>query len=129
MHDCCEMLGTVPPGEMQNVYHYADLVVVPSEFEEPFGMVAIEAMAAGIPVMAANKGGLAEFIEDGKTGIFIRQPDDPIDFSRQLFDVIGNPRLLTEIAENARKQVVKSYTWDVVARKTEYAYTTVTCPI
>ena len=122
MHNCCEMLGTVPPGEMQNIYHYADLVVVPSEFEEPFGMVAIEAMAAGVPVMAAKKGGLVEFIEDGKTGIFIRRLDDPVDFAKQLSEVFEDKQLLMEISQNARRQVVGSYVWDVVAIRTELAY-------
>ena len=122
MRDCCEILGTVPPGEMQSIYHYADLVVVPSEFEEPFGMVAIEAMAAGVPVMVANKGGLIEFIENRRTGLFIRQPDDPIDFSNQLSEILEDDRLLNEMAHNARHHVEKSFDWELVVRRTEEAY-------
>lgn len=122
MQDHCELLGIVPPDEIQNVYHHADLVVMPSEFEEPFGMVAIEAMAAGIPVMVAKKGGLVEIIEDGRTGIFIRQPDDPVDFSNQLSEAFENDRFLNEIAKNARRRVEDSFTWDIVARKTEETY-------
>ena len=122
MRDCCEILGTVSPGEMQNVYHCANLVVVPSEFEEPFGMVAIEAMAAGVPVMVAKKGGLVEFIEDRRTGIFIRQPDDPVDFSNQLSEILEDDRLLNEIAHNARHHVEKFFDWELVARRTEEVY-------
>ena len=53
----CYHAGTVDPARMHEYYQTADLAVVPSEFEEPFGMVAIEAMAAGTPVLAARRGG------------------------------------------------------------------------
>ena len=122
MQGFCELLGNVVPGEMQSVYHHADLVVMPSEFEEPFGMVAIEAMAAGVPVMVAEKGGLVEFIEDRRTGIFIRQPDDPVDFANQLFETLKDAQLLKEMAHNARRQVEKSFGWELVAKRTEEAY-------
>jgi UDP-glucose:(glucosyl)LPS alpha-1,2-glucosyltransferase len=122
MHGYCEMLGSVPPGEMQGIYHFADLAVVPSEFEEPFGMVAIEAMAAGVPVLVAKKGGLVEFIEERRTGIFIRQPDNPLDFSNQLSATLDDSQLMNEMARNARRHVEKSFTWELVARRTEEAF-------
>ena len=122
MQGFCELLGNVVPGEMQSVYHHADLVVMPSEFEEPFGMVAIEAMAAGVPVMVAKKGGLVEFIEHRRTGIFIRQPDDPVDFAIQLSETLKDDQLLKEMAHNARRQVEKSFGWELVAKRTEEAY-------
>ena len=122
MQGFCELLGNVVPGEMQSVYHHADLVVMPSEFEEPFGMVAIEAMAAGVPVMVAKKGGLVEFIEDRRTGIFIRQPDDPVDFANQLSETLNDDQLLKEMAHNARRQVEKYFGWELVAKRTEEAY-------
>ena len=123
--DACLLLGIVSPNEIQNVYHHADLVVMPSDFEEPFGMVAIEAMAAGVPVMVAKKGGLVEFIEDRKTGMFIRQPDDPLAFSDQLNEVLNNDRLLTEVPQNARQQVENCFTWEIVAKRTEEAFASV----
>lgn len=53
-------------------YLWADLVVVPSTKPEPFGLVAIEGMAAGRPVIASNHGGLVEIVVDGETGTLMR---------------------------------------------------------
>lgn len=55
----CIMAGGQPPEQMHNYYHLADLVVVPSQVEEAFCMVAVEAMAAGKSVLASQKGGFA----------------------------------------------------------------------
>ena len=60
---------------MHEYYQTADLAVVPSEFEEPFGMVAIEAMAAGAPVLATRKGGLPEIVHEGVTGFRLTMPE------------------------------------------------------
>ncbi len=57
-------------------YAWANIVVVPSTEPEPFGLVAIEAMAAGRPVIAAGHGGLKEIVEDGQTGALFK-PNDP----------------------------------------------------
>ncbi len=64
-------LGSVPPTAMPAIYKAATLVVVPSVFAEPFGMVALEAMAAGACVLVAPRGGLIEFVRDGETGAHI----------------------------------------------------------
>ncbi len=53
------MAGGQSPDQMHNFYHIADLVIVPSQVEEAFCMVAVEAMAAGKAVLASKKGGLA----------------------------------------------------------------------
>lgn len=59
------MLGFVDPAR---VYERIDALVVPSLWEEPFGMIAIEAFAHGVPVIAARRGGLPEIVEDGFSG-------------------------------------------------------------
>lgn len=61
-------------------YAWANIVVVPSTEPEPFGLVAIEAMAAGRPVIAAGHGGLKEIVDDGQTGALFK-PNDPADLA------------------------------------------------
>lgn len=57
LKDRCIMLGSIPPEKMYCYYPLADLVVIPSQFQEPFCMVAIEAMGAGKPVLVSTRGG------------------------------------------------------------------------
>jgi glycosyltransferase involved in cell wall biosynthesis len=58
-------LGSLPRGELAAKYAAADVVVFPSEWEEPFGLVPVEAMACGTPVVATGVGGSREFLRDG----------------------------------------------------------------
>ncbi|MCF3764570.1 glycosyltransferase, partial [Salmonella enterica] len=73
-----------------NFYHIADLVIVPSQVEEAFCMVAVEAMAAGKAVLASKKGGISEVVLDGITGYHLAEPmsSDSIinDINRALAD-------------------------------------------
>jgi glycosyltransferase involved in cell wall biosynthesis len=70
-HNHIKLLGRVSRKQLAILYHLADLALVPSLYE-PFGYAAIEAMAAGVPVIATGVGGLAEIIEDGKTGLLVK---------------------------------------------------------
>lgn len=72
--DRCLFLGSLPQDELPTYYSGADIVVVPSRYES-FGLVAVEAMATGTPVVASRVGGLAYTIEDGVTGVLVKQGD------------------------------------------------------
>lgn len=65
-----KMLGKIPRRQLAMLYQVADIAVVPSIYE-PFGYAAAEAMAAGVPVIASNTGGLAEIITHGETGLLV----------------------------------------------------------
>lgn len=69
------MLGWMPGPDIEPYYRSADLLVVPSRWEG-FGLVAAEAMRAGLPVIASNVGGLAEVVADGETGLLFTPGDD-----------------------------------------------------
>jgi glycosyltransferase involved in cell wall biosynthesis len=71
-------------------YSWADVVVVPSTKPEPFGLVAIEAMAAGRAVIAANHGGLSEIVVDGVTGRFV-EPGSVESLTAAILSYIKNP--------------------------------------
>lgn len=76
----------------------SDIAVVPSTEPEPFGIVAIEAMAAKKPVIAANHGGLREIIKNGITGIFFK-PNDPIDLANSIEHLVINRKLQVEMGQ------------------------------
>lgn len=118
----CRHVGVVNPADMHKIYPVSDLVVVPSRFEEPFGMVAIEAMAAGVPVLAASKGGLREFVIPGQTGFLIENTENHDLFARQMDELLNQPEALDKIRRQARRYVEQYHGWDTVARQTEEQY-------
>lgn len=118
----CYHAGTVDPTRMHEYYQVADLAVVPSEFEEPFGMVAIEAMSAGAPVLATRKGGLPEIVRDGVTGFLLDNAKDAASFARRLDELLNDPARLDVVRKAARDYVVQYHDWRVVAAQLEAAY-------
>lgn len=95
-------------------YHYsaADVCVVPSHYES-FGMVALEAMACGTPVIASKVGGLTFTVKDGHTG-FLVPNDDPRALAEKLRLLLTNERLRRRMGEQASR-LAKRYGWSVVA--------------
>jgi glycosyltransferase involved in cell wall biosynthesis len=70
------MLGIVPPVEIDACYAASDIFVLPSMFQETFGLVLLEAFSAGLPVIATRSGGIPELVEDRKNGILVAQGDE-----------------------------------------------------
>jgi UDP-glucose:(glucosyl)LPS alpha-1,2-glucosyltransferase/UDP-N-acetylglucosamine:(glucosyl)LPS alpha-1,2-N-acetylglucosaminyltransferase len=120
----CIIVGSVDPATIHEYYHLGDLVVVPSEFEEPFCMVAIEAMAAGVPVLVAKKGGLPEFIREGQTGFFINDSKDSNLFAQQIGNLLDGLPTLDPVRANARNYVEQNNRWQEVTHQLELAYST-----
>jgi glycosyltransferase involved in cell wall biosynthesis len=70
------MLGIVPPVEIDAYYAASDVFVLPSMFQETFGLVLLEAFSAGLPVIAFRSGGIPELVEDRTNGIIVAQGDE-----------------------------------------------------
>jgi L-malate glycosyltransferase len=100
----------------------ADVFVLPSR-SEAFPNGAIEAMAAGLPVVASAVGGLMELIDDGVTGMLVR-PDDPASLAHALEALIGAPAHAAELGANARDNVTRRYSFDRMVRAFEDLYLT-----
>jgi glycosyltransferase involved in cell wall biosynthesis len=98
----------------------ADVLVVPSIYE-PFGIVALEGMATGVPVVASNVGGLSEVIEHDRTGIFV-YPRSPESIAWGIERVLSDPDHAKRLAENAKEKLHKAYSWEAVAMKTVEVY-------
>jgi glycosyltransferase involved in cell wall biosynthesis len=91
-------LGFVPPGEL---FDQIDVLIVPSLWYEPLGLVTLEAFSYGIPVIAACRGGIPEVVEEGKTG-FLYEPSKPEELRWELDKFIQNPKLAADMAIRCR---------------------------
>jgi glycosyltransferase involved in cell wall biosynthesis len=110
-----EFLGLVSPEQIPSHLHEADIFVRPS-LSEGMGNSFIEAMAAGLPVIATPVGGIVDFLKDGETGVFC-QPKDPESIARAVERLLNDPALVERIKENALQVVKERYDWDLIARE------------
>ncbi|RLI37612.1 glycosyltransferase family 1 protein, partial [Candidatus Bathyarchaeota archaeon] len=120
--DRIQFRGFIPDHELINLTLSADVLVVPSTYE-PFGIVALEGMAAGVPVVASNIGGLAEIIEHDHTGVLV-YPKDPNSIAWGVNRVLSDPGYSRWLTQNAKKRIEEIYSWNVVAKKTLETYET-----
>ena len=110
--DMVTFTGAVPQSELPTYYSAADVFVLPS-YSESFGLVALEAMACGIPVVASRVGGPSTFVKDGETGYLIpwRCPEP---FAQRLEMLLANPALRDKMGEAARAKALEM-SWTGVA--------------
>ena len=107
-------LGKRSQDSLPYYYSAADAVVVPSQYES-FGLVALEAMACGKPVVASQIGGLAYLVQDGLTG-FTVPVDDPAALADRLTALLRDQDLRERMGKQAGK-VAQDYAWDKIANK------------
>lgn len=110
-----EFVGFVSQDEIPKYLHEANIFIRPS-LSEGFGSSFIEAMAAGLPVIATAVGGIVDFLRDGETGLFC-QVKNPASIAVQVRRLLENENLKNVIVENAKKMVKEKYDWDLVVRE------------
>jgi glycosyltransferase involved in cell wall biosynthesis len=113
------LLGLVSAGEMPAVYAAADALVVPSVWNEPFPLVALEALAAGLPVIASNIGGLPEQV--GPENGLLVPPGDETSLQTALQQLAEAPMLRKELGHNGHQRVAPM-SWDMAAQELESVY-------
>ena len=96
-------------------------VVVVCPMKEGFGMVALEAMACGKPVIASAVGGIYSLVKDGETGLLV-PPKDPDSIAERIISLLRDTEMAERLGRDARDAVEKKFTMDIVAEKTEAAY-------
>ena len=113
---------------------HASVFVCPSIYE-PFGMINVEAMACGAPVVASAVGGIPEIVDDGQTGFLVPfkpsgdafgTPADPEGFSaaiaQRVNQLLASPALAREFGAAGRQRALAEFTWKAVAKKTVEVY-------
>lgn len=112
-------IGNVTQDELARLYNIADIDLVPSR-REPFGLVAVEAMACGTPVVASNQGGLPDFVNN-EVGALVN-PEDPDDLARGIIDTLhralANPAWREDVAAYASE----NYSQAAIIRELDELY-------
>lgn len=113
--DYCRVVGRVPLAEVRDHMAAADLFCFPTRIE-PFGIVVLEAMATGLPVIVPRSGAFPDFVHHGRNG-FLHEPLDVASLTETLLVALSPATDLSAIGERARAAVVPGYTWPAVARR------------
>jgi D-inositol-3-phosphate glycosyltransferase len=114
LSDLVTFLGKRSQDSLPYYYSAAEAVVVPSQYES-FGMVALEAMACGTPVVASQIGGLAYLVQDGVTGYTV-PVDEPMELANRLSLLLQDQGLRDRMGRQA-VQLAQNYAWDKIASK------------
>ncbi|MBI1755215.1 glycosyltransferase family 4 protein [Candidatus Azambacteria bacterium] len=122
-------LGQITHAQMPKYLHISDMFIRPS-LSEGMGNSFVEAMAASVPVIATQEGGIADFLFDPDknpdkepTGLAVR-PRSPEDIARQTERYLKDTVLAARIVANAKKLVFEKYDWDFIARKMKIIFNT-----
>jgi glycosyltransferase involved in cell wall biosynthesis len=113
-------LGHMDQEQLPALYSHAYVFVGPSR-QEPFGLVFVEALACGLPVISVDRGGVPEIVENGKTGILC--PDNSVDaIAEALERILADRRLRDAMAQLARESVVNRFSGERIAAELVETY-------
>jgi glycogen(starch) synthase len=112
--------GFIPDDDRDRLFRVADVAAFPSLYE-PFGIVALEAMAARVPVVASSVGGLADVVENDRTGLTV-YPDSVDSLVWGITQTLDHPDWAAARIENAYRVVRERYNWDAIAAATIDVY-------
>ncbi|MGW5110770.1 glycosyltransferase family 4 protein [Nocardia sp. NPDC004123] len=113
-------VGKLDHTDLLGWLHSADAIVLPSRYE-PFGIVALEAAAAGTPLVTSTAGGLGDLVTDGVTGASF-EPADVNGVADAVISVLDDPTAAQDRAWSARERLTADFAWDVVAQETALVY-------
>jgi glycogen(starch) synthase len=118
--DQIHFTGWLPTWAVEAWYRLADIQVIPSRYE-PFGMVVLEGMLHGLPIVATNVGGPAAILEDGRTALLI-PPFDPEALARALLRLLKEPDLRWRLGVQAAEEVRRNWLWTQAAERMMAVY-------
>ncbi|WP_156763651.1 glycosyltransferase, partial [Mycobacterium scrofulaceum] len=118
--DRVRLLGAVTRHEMPALLRSADVVAC-TPWYEPFGIVPLEAMACGVPVVATAVGGIRDTVVDDVTGRLV-PPRDPVSLGDAIAALLGDHARRVALGAAGRERARSRYTWDRVAADTERIY-------
>jgi glycogen(starch) synthase len=118
--DIVQLAGYVPYDELRHLVGQATCVVIPSLYE-PFGIVALEGMAAGAATVAARTGGLAEILDGSEAGLLF-EPGNHDALADAIERVVSSPDLARSLRHHAAELLADTYSWDAIAASTAAVY-------
>ena len=110
--------GSLIGNKLHKIYLNSDIFILSSMYES-FGIVLIEAMASGLPIVASNIPAVRNVVENNKTGLLVKTT--PEDFSKAIEKLLMNSKLREKLIENGLEEV-KKYNWDKIVSKFEWIY-------
>jgi glycogen(starch) synthase len=116
-----QFVGPVPPQEVPALINSASLVVVPSRWNEPFGLVALEAALMARPVVAARVGGLAEVVEHGQTGLLVER-ENYVALADAVLYLLSNFAIADQMGATARVRALERFSWNRCVDEYERLY-------
>jgi L-malate glycosyltransferase len=116
-----EFLGFIPNDKIAQVYASADIFVLPSIVTksgdtEGLGVVLLEAMASGIPVIGSDIGGITDIIEDRKTGLLVKS-GDPDDLAKKILFILSNKDFRINLSREATNLIERKFSWEIVTTR------------
>jgi len=120
IEDRVHFVGRIDQGRLPLYYSAADVLVVPSYYES-FGLVALEGMAAKIPVVASRVGGLRATIADHANGLLF-EPHNASDLQRKIREIYHSKKLAVSLVSRAYQDVVTRYSWSQIAKNISDLY-------
>ena len=117
--------GYLDAKQVQKMYKCADVAVFPSTYE-PFGIVALEAMLAGVPTVVSDVGGLNEIVEHGVTGMK-SYAGNSNSIADSILALLYDHALAANVAKNAKVKVKELYNWNKIAQDTHFTYQKAIC--
>src|SRR3990167_1309467 len=110
-------IGHVAEGdELRKFYNRADVFVAPSVWDEPLGLVILEAMSCKTPVVVTRKGGIPLAVKDGVNGFFVR-PKNATEIAAKVNKLLSSEEKRDKMAENARRIVEEKFSWETIAHR------------
>jgi D-inositol-3-phosphate glycosyltransferase len=119
LEDQVEFVGSKPQEMLPLYYSAADVTIMPSHYES-FGLVAVESMASGTPVIASNVGGLQFTVVDGETGYLVEQ-ENHFQLAERVHTLLKNPELREKMGEAAVVHA-QQFSWEKIASQVEELY-------
>ena len=117
--------GQLSYKDLCKMYKIADVAVFPSTYE-PFGMVAIEAMFAGVPTVVSDVGGLNEIVNHGVDGMK-SYAGNPNSIADSVLALLYDHRLADDVSKNAKIKIKNLYNWNKIAQDTHFIYQKAIC--
>ncbi len=117
--------GYLSSKNVQKMYKCADVAVFPSTYE-PFGIVALEGMLSGTPVVVSDIGGLNEIVDHGVNGMK-SYAGNPNSLADSILTLLFDHKLCDEVAKNAKAKVKAEYNWNKIAQDTHFTYQKAIC--